>query len=143
MTRKHKLVIVAAILAIVAIIGVREIWVSGRASGRTAAAGSNSPMGDGPCVSFRQASAHTGAEGCVSGLVLRAYTSKGGSTFLDFCSDYRACPFSSVIFASDRKKFGDLESLTGRTVELRGLITTYSGRAEIIIHDPSQIHVLQ
>jgi DNA/RNA endonuclease YhcR with UshA esterase domain len=44
-----------------------------------------------------------------------------------------------VIFASDKNKFGDLESLQGRHVEIRGAITVYQSRAEIIIHDPQQI----
>jgi hypothetical protein len=75
----------------------------------------------------------------VAGQVVRVYTSRGGNTFLDFCQDFRDCPFTSVIFAADKDKFGDLESLRGKSVELRGAITLYAGRAEIIIHDPQQI----
>lgn len=103
----------------------------------------HSALAAGPCFDFHQATSHAGETGCVSGLVLRAYTSKAGNTFLDFCSDYKTCPFSSVIFASDRKKFGDLETLSGNRVEIRGLITTYNGRSEIIIHDPWQIQAAQ
>jgi hypothetical protein len=139
MRRRYKFVIVAAVLVLVVVLIVRAT----RERGGERAAGLSSQAQDGPCLSFRQAAAHAGESGCVSGMVLRAYTSRNGNTFLDFCSDYRACPFSSVIFASDRKKFGNLETLTGRIVELRGQITTYNGRAEIIIHDPGQIHVSQ
>jgi hypothetical protein len=74
--------------------------------------------------------------------VLRAYTSRAGNTFLDFCPDYRTCPFTSVIFDSDRSKFGDLGALAGRQVEIRGAVVAYEGRAEIVIRDPEQIRVL-
>lgn len=94
------------------------------------------------CADFMQAGAHVGEDGCISGRVLRVYTSRSGTTFLDFCQDYRACPFGSVIFASDQSRFGDLGSLRGRQVEVRGPITAYQGRAEIIIHDPAQIQAV-
>jgi hypothetical protein len=91
------------------------------------------------CVDIHGVGPQVGKAGCVSGQVLRVYTSRSGNTFLDFCSDYRSCPFTSVIFASDKDKFGDLESLQGKRVEIRGSITVYQSRAEIIIHDPQQI----
>ena len=75
----------------------------------------------------------------MAGQVLRVFTSRSGNTFLDFCPDYRSCPFTSVIFASDKDKFGDLGTLQGKRVEIHGSITMYQGRAEIIIHDPQQI----
>jgi hypothetical protein len=94
------------------------------------------------CVDFREVGSRIGETGCVSGRVLRVFTSRAGNTFLDFCPDYRNCPFASVIFASDKNKFGVLESLEGRQVEIRGPITVYQGRAEIKIHDPQQIRVV-
>lgn len=94
------------------------------------------------CVDFRGAAEHTGKRGCVSGRVLRVFTSRAGNTFLDFCPDYRQCPFTGVVFAEDRESFGDLGSLWGKQVEIRGLITTYKGRAEIIIREPDQIRVV-
>jgi hypothetical protein len=97
----------------------------------------------GGCVDFHDVGGHVGETGCVSGRVLRVYTSRAGNTFLDFCADYRACPFTSVIFSSDREKFGNLQTLQGVPVEIRGPITTYQGRAEVIIRDPSQIRAAQ
>jgi DNA/RNA endonuclease YhcR with UshA esterase domain len=44
-----------------------------------------------------------------------------------------------VIFASDKDKFGDLGSLQGKRVEIRGDVVTYQGRAEIIIRDSQQV----
>jgi len=101
-----------------------------------------SDRASGPCVDFHEAGQHTGETACISGRVLRVYTSRSESAFLDFCSNYRDCPFSSVIFASDRAKFGDLSALNGREVEIQGRISVYNGRPEIVIHDPEQVHVL-
>jgi hypothetical protein len=93
----------------------------------------------GGCIAISEAGLHTGENTCVEGRVLRVFTSRSGSTFFDFCADYHNCPFSSVIFASDRSRFGNLATLEGRKVEITGEITTYNGRAEIVIRDPKQI----
>lgn len=92
-----------------------------------------------PCVDTRDAGPMVGKNGCVAGLVLRVYTARTGNTFLDFCQDYRTCPFTSVIFSADKGKFGNLESLQGKRVEIRGNVVTYAGHAEIIVHDPQQV----
>ena len=92
-----------------------------------------------PCADIRNAGPLVGKSGCIAGLVLRVYSARSGNTFLDFCQDYHTCPFTSVIFAPDKDKFGDLESLQDKRVEIRGEIVSYQGRAEIIIHDPQQI----
>ncbi len=105
-------------------------------------ASASSTGAHGPCIDFKDAKAHLGEMACVSGRVGRVFTSRNGNTFLDFCADYRTCPFASVIFSSDRKKFGNLEMLRGRQVEIDGAINFYQDRAEIIIHDPQQVRVL-
>lgn len=94
------------------------------------------------CISFDQAGHHTGENTCVSGRVLRVFTARAGHTFLDFCRDYRQCPFTAVIFADDRSRFGNLAALEGKRVQIAGGITTYNGRAEIIIREPRQIRVV-
>jgi len=91
------------------------------------------------CVDFRQAGEHTGEQTCISGRVLRVFTSRTGNTFLDFCADYRNCSFTSIVFASDRPKFGDLSTLQGREIELRGEVRLYHNQPEIVVSDPSQI----
>jgi hypothetical protein len=98
-----------------------------------------SSVGSSPCVDMRNAGPLTGKSGCVTGLVLRVYAARSGNTFLDFCENYRTCTFSSVIFASDKSKFGDLGTLQGRRIEIRGDIVDYQGHAEIVIHDPKQM----
>ena len=91
------------------------------------------------CVPFAEAAPLVGNTACVTGRVLKVATSKAGHTFLDFCEDYRKCPFSTVIFFEDRAKFGDLLYLQGQVVELRGLVGYYRERPQIIIRDPGQL----
>jgi hypothetical protein len=95
------------------------------------------------CIEISKAGFHTGENTCVEGRVLHVYTSRSGSTFLDFCADYHHCPFGSVVFASDRSKFGNLGVLEGKRVDLSGEISTYNGRAEIIIREPRQIRLAE
>jgi len=140
---RRKKILVAGIVLAVFCLGVYV----GRRAARSPSSVSTyawraSPRGESAgCVDFHDAGPHAGETGCVSGRVLRVFTSGGGNTFFDFCQDYRACPFSSVIFSSDKGKFGNLQSLAGRQIEIRGPITVYQGRPEIIIRDPEQIRL--
>ena len=134
------MIAIAAVL-LSAVIGYRL----GRYHGSAGTNGERSPVQfpQGGCVAIGNAASHTGESACVEGRILRVFTARSGSTFLDFCQDYHNCPFGSVIFASDRSRFGNLGSLEGRRVQIAGEITTYNGRAEIIIRDPKQIRVPQ
>jgi hypothetical protein len=138
-TRKQILVfalIVVAASGLSAVVAYRR-GVHQAQSG--AARAGSSEAGEAGCIDLKDAAAHAGEMGCVSGRVLRVYTSRSGNTFLDFCTDYRNCPFTSVIFSSDKQKFGNLDTLAGRRVEIRGAITVYQGKPEIIIRDPEQL----
>ncbi len=93
--------------------------------------------GDGD-YDYTEAPEHIGETARVHGTVLKAFTSKSGVTFLDFCTGFQACPFSAVIFAGDKDKFKDMASYE-RAVTITGLIKSYQGKAEIVVNDPSQI----
>lgn len=95
----------------------------------------------GSCINFREAPTHVGETRCVTGTVDHVFVSSKGNTFLNFCPDYRTCPFFAVVFSSDSHKFSNLRGLQGKTVEISGLIRTYQGRLEIIVNDPSQLKV--
>ena len=140
---RRELILVAGIVLAVFCLGLFVGRRSGRSPSTTSsfASRSSSPREMAGCVDFHDAAPHAGETGCVSGRVVRVFTSRGGNTFLDFCEDYRDCPFTSVIFSSDKNKFGDLASLAGRQIEIRGPITVYQGRPEIIIRDPEQIRL--
>src|SRR5947207_3399473 len=55
------------------------------------------------CVSISEAKNHIGEIRCVSGKVERVARGNGGVHYLDFCGDYRICPFTAVIFPRDLK----------------------------------------
>lgn len=88
---------------------------------------------------YTEASEHIGEQAKVTGTIFDVYTSKTGVIFIDFCKNYKSCPFSATIFSSDAKKFNNIEELAKQQVTISGTIKTYNGTAEIVISDPSQI----
>lgn len=90
-------------------------------------------------IPYTSAPNHIGETASVSGILVDAYTSASGTVFLDFCKNYKTCPFSGVIFADDVKRFGDLSRYAGQSVTLTGKISSYQGKAEIVLSDPSQL----
>ncbi len=105
---------------------------------RNAAAQAAAPVFIGT-IGYADAPSHVGEYASVRGVIADTYVSKNGTVFLDFCRDYKSCPFSGVIFADDVKKFGDLSRYTGTTVFLTGKISSYQDRAEMILSSPTQI----
>jgi hypothetical protein len=91
------------------------------------------------CVPFSDAHQHVGKTQCISGTVFHVKEGSQGVTFLDFCEDYRTCPFTVVVFPRDLKQVGDVRQLKGRTIEIKGSIQDYDGRAEIILRRPQQL----
>ena len=139
MTRREKNYVAAA-LALAAALGIVGGYYVGQA--RLRQSHWALPEGNRECIDFRDAGEHLGDAGCVTGKILDVYTSARGNTFLNYCVDYRDCPFQAVIFSEDRDKFGNLLTLLGRRVELTGAIEFYKGRAEIKVRDPVQVRVL-
>ena len=91
------------------------------------------------CISFAEARHHIGKTQCVTGTVLHVKEGSNGVTFLDFCENYETCPFTVVVFESDLRKVGDVRQLTGRAIEIKGVVEEYDGRAEIILRHPQQL----
>ena len=91
------------------------------------------------CVPFAEARHHMGKTQCIRGTVLHVQGGSNGVTFLDFCEDYETCPFTVVVFQGDLRRVGDLRQLTGRTIEIKGTVEEYNGRAEIILRHPQQL----
>lgn len=106
--------------------------------GNTAAANAAASISIGT-IDYTDAPNHIGETASVKGTLVSVYTSASGTIFLDFCKSYKTCPFSGVIFADDAKAFGDVSKLAGQTVTLTGKISSYQGKAEIVLSDPSQI----
>src|SRR5881396_1696936 len=91
------------------------------------------------CIAITEAKKHVGETRCVSGKVLRVKEGNRGVTFLDFCEDYRVCPFTVVVFPSDLKHVGDVRQLQGKMVEIHGPVKEYDGRAEIVLQEARQL----
>lgn len=140
MTRRHWVLVISVVVIVSALSSavayrygsqrnrVQPVGVSDSAQAVTA-----------PCVLFAEVAPLVGQSSCVTGRVLKVVTSKYGNTYFDFCEDYKKCPFSTVIFSQDREKFGDLAYLQGRVIEIRGLVSFYRERPQIIIRDPDQV----
>jgi hypothetical protein len=93
----------------------------------------------GDCLPFAEARKHVGEIKCVTGTVVRVQQGARGVHFLDFCDDFRVCPFTVVIFARDLKSVGDVRQLRGRMIEIHGKVKEYDGRAEIILEEYRQL----
>ncbi len=91
------------------------------------------------CLPFTEARNHVGETQCVVGKVVRVEAGNRGVHYLDFCEDYRLCPFSVVIFAYDLRKVGDVRQLAGKDIEIRGELKEYDGHAEIILENAGQL----
>lgn len=91
------------------------------------------------CVSFAEASKHVGTTQCVSGTVLHVDDGSNGLTFLNFCKDAKACPFTVVVLPGDLRKVGDIRQLEGRQIEIKGTIEDYDGRAGITLRRTQQL----
>lgn len=109
-----------------------EINKSPNLSQQSAIAQSNS-------INYTDAPNHIGNQVVISGKVDNIFVSKTNTTFINFCRDYRSCPFSAVIFADDRSQFGDLEKLIGETVQISGIVNEYKGNPQIVLKNPSQL----
>ncbi len=98
------------------------------------------PAAPAACIPMEQAPAKVGDETCVRGTVVQVSESKTGTWFLNYCDDYRKCPFTVVVFARDLRDVGDVRMLRGRTIEVFGKIRLYDGRAEIILRHARQLY---
>lgn len=91
------------------------------------------------CIPFELAPEHIGETACVTGHVLKVQQTKAGTSFLDFCEDYKTCPFTVIVMRDDLKNVGDVRLLEGKDIEISGKIKKYRGRAEIVLERTAQL----
>ena len=91
------------------------------------------------CLPLEDARKHIGEIKCVTGKVVRVKQGARGVHFLDFCDDFRLCPFTVVVFPGDLKNVGDIRQLQGRLIEVHGQVKEYDGRAEIVLEEYRQL----
>jgi len=91
------------------------------------------------CVPLTELHAKKGDAVCITATVLKVNQSRAGNWFLDFCENYRQCPFSVFVSEKDAAGFGDLHRLQGQEVTIYGRIREYNGKPEIILRDKRQL----
>jgi hypothetical protein len=91
------------------------------------------------CLSVIEAPEHIGRNACVTGKVVKVAQTERGTYFLDFCENYRECPFTVVIFQKNLRDVGDIRQLLGTQINIHGKIKQYANRAEIILEDARQL----
>ena len=96
-------------------------------------------MSSGECLPLQRASQHIGDFMCISGRVFEVKEGPSGTTFLNFCADYRTCPFTVVVFPRDLHHVGDVRHLAGKEIQIHGKIQAYEGRPEMILREARQL----
>ncbi len=91
------------------------------------------------CIPIEEAPKRIGETTCVAGTVLKVAQSRNGNFFLDFCKNYRECPFTVFVPGKTLRDVGDVRQLEGKVIEIHGRIRQYGGRAEIILSDSRQL----
>ncbi len=95
------------------------------------------------CISPEDALKHVNRDVCVSAHVYRVVDAADGIHFLDVCSPETSdtdCRFFILSLGRDEKSVGDLQSLVGHTIQIRGTVHTIQGRAEIVLNSQRQLH---
>lgn len=96
-------------------------------------------MAPATCIPIEEAPKRIGDTVCVTGKVLKAKQTESGTFFLDFCTNYRKCPFSVVVFSGNLRDVGDVRQLEGKVIEIHGRIQAWGKRSEIILKDARQL----
>ena len=95
------------------------------------------------CIAPNDTVRHVNKDVCVAVHVYRVVDAANGIHFLDVCSPETtdvACHFFILSLGRDEKAVGDLESLVGQNIQIRGTVHTIQGRAEIVLSSQHQLH---
>jgi DNA/RNA endonuclease YhcR with UshA esterase domain len=92
-------------------------------------------------ISAADATNYYGKEMIVTGKVAQV-TIRPTVNFLNLDKKFPNSPFTIVIFPRQRKLFGDLNALRGKSIEIKGKIKNYKDKPEIILDSTNQLTVL-
>jgi hypothetical protein len=85
---------------------------------------------------------HLGETVTVEGTVSEVHhAASGRATFIDMGSRYPNNTFAAVIFKDDADKFPNVDTLTGKVIDITGRVKDYKESCEIILNDPEQLKV--
>jgi hypothetical protein len=71
------------------------------------------------------------------------FDSRNGNYFLNMGGQHLHQLFSAVIFKNSASKFGEIERLEGKTIEVTGKMKSYQGKPEIMLNGSSQLKVVK
>lgn len=94
-------------------------------------------------ISPAKAKNNIGKEVIVSGKIDQVLKSTKGNYFLNMGGKFPQNKFTAVIFKSDAKKFGRINTYEGKEVEISGKIREYNGKPEIILNSLKQIKIIE
>ena len=95
------------------------------------------------CITPEQALQHLHKDVCVEARVYRVVKGSDGIRFLDVCSPETSdadCHFFIISSTADKKSVGNLDSLVGQTIQIRGELLPIQGRADMIFSSKDQLH---
>ena len=88
-----------------------------------------------------EAKSYVGEYAIVRGYVASVYE-REKVAYLNFEKSYPDNPFTATIFAKHFPDFDDLSEYDNRTVEVKGKITEYKGKPQIILNSEEQIKII-
>ena len=91
-------------------------------------------------ISTKEVSSYIGKAATIKGYVADVVV-REKVAYLNFDAKYPKNSFSAVVFPSDYKKFGNLEDFKNKNVEVKGMVTTYNNKAQIILNSSEQIKI--
>ena len=92
-------------------------------------------------ISAEQAKKHIGDEAVVTGMI--AEVSKAEKIIrLNFDQPFPHQPFTAVVFSTRTNEFGSFDELKGKKVEVKGKITAFRDRPQIILNSKDQLKVV-
>jgi len=81
-----------------------------------------------------------GKEMIVTGKVAQV-SIRPGIVFMNMDKPYPDSPFALIIFPSATNQFGNIKSLKGASVEVKGKIKNFHGKPEIVLEKSNQLTV--
>jgi hypothetical protein len=95
------------------------------------------------CHPVADVARYTGKDVCISAHIYDVAQLADGTRFLDACSPETSdadCHFTIASLPQDRRAAGDLSSLRGQDIQMRGVVHSVNDRSLIYLSDARQLH---
>lgn len=92
-------------------------------------------------ISLNEVKSHIGKNVIVQGVVSQINYAKKGNLYLNMGGEFPRHKLGLVIFKDKTSKFRNLTQLKNKIVKVKGKLSTYKGKPQIIINKKSQIEV--